>query len=131
LQQKLADHNIDLIYLLAPTTTDERAQQIAAKASGFIYYVSLKGITGASHLQTDEVAARLQQLRDYTTLPFCVGFGIKDAATANALAPHADGVVVGSALVNSMAAGGEVAEVAARLQQQAADIRQGIDAADQ
>jgi tryptophan synthase alpha chain len=131
LQQQLADHNIDLIYLLAPTTTDERAQQIAAKASGFIYYVSLKGITGASHLQTDEVAARLQQLRDYTTLPFCVGFGIKDAATANALAPHADGVVVGSALVNSMAAGGEVAEVAARLQQQAADIRQGIDAADQ
>ena len=58
LQQQLADHQIDLIYLLAPTTTDERAQQIAAKASGFIYYVSLKGITGASHLQTDEVAER-------------------------------------------------------------------------
>ena len=98
LQQQLADHQIDLIYLLAPTTTDERAQQIAAKASGFIYYVSLKGITGASHLQTDEVAERLQQLRSYTSLPFCVGFGIKDATTAKALAPHADGVVVGSAL---------------------------------
>ena len=109
LQQQLADHQIDLVYLLAPTTTDERAQQIAAKASGFIYYVSLKGITGASHLQTDEVAERLQQLRSYTSLPFCVGFGIKDATTAKALAPHADGVVVGSALVNSMAAGGEVA----------------------
>ena len=60
-----------------------------------------------------------------------MGFGIKDATTAKALAPHADGVVVGSALVNSMAAGGEVAEVADRLQQQAADIRKGIDAADQ
>ena len=130
LQQQLAQHNIDLVYLLAPTTTDERAQQIASKASGFIYYVSLKGITGASHLQTDEVAARLQQLRSYTELPLCVGFGIKDASTAHALAPHADGVVVGSALVNTMAAGGEVAEVASRLQQQAADIRAGIDAAD-
>ena len=131
LQQQLAAHHIDLIYLLAPTTTDERAQQIAARASGFIYYVSLKGITGASHLQTDEVAARLQQLRSYTSLPFCVGFGIKDATTAKALAPHADGVVVGSALVNSMAAGGDVAAVVERLQQQAADIRKGIDAADQ
>ena len=99
-------------------------------SSGFIYYVSLKGITGASHLQTDEVASRLQQLRQYTGLPFCVGFGIKDATTAQALAPHADGVVVGSALVNTMAQGGEVGEVAARLQQQVATIRQGIDAAD-
>ena len=60
LQQNLAANNIDLIYLLAPTTTDERARQIAAKASGFIYYVSLKGITGASHLQTDEVASRFK-----------------------------------------------------------------------
>ena len=130
LQQKLSANNIDLIYLLAPTTTDERARQIATKASGFIYYVSLKGITGASHLQTDEVASRLQELRQYTGLPFCVGFGIKDATTAQSLAPHADGVVVGSALVNTMAEGGEVSEVGARLQQQIATIRQGIDAAD-
>tara|TARA_B100000575_G_scaffold287550_1_gene286083 strand:+ start:1867 stop:2685 length:819 start_codon:yes stop_codon:yes gene_type:complete len=131
LQRQLAAQHIDLIYLLAPTTTDDRAQQIAAKASGFIYYVSLKGITGASHLQTEEVASRLQQLRQYTDLPFCVGFGIKDASTAQALAPHADGVVVGSALVNTMAEGGEVSEVATRLQQQITAIRQGIDAADQ
>ena len=130
LQRKLAANNIDLIYLLAPTTTDERARQVAAKASGFIYYVSLKGITGASHLQTDEVASRLQQLRQYTGLPFCVGFGIKDAATARALAPHADGVVVGSALVNTMADGGHAREVAGRWQQQVAAIRNGIDAAD-
>ena len=100
LKEQLEQHDIDLIYLVAPTTTHKRAQLILNQASGFVYYVSLKGITGAGHLDTGEVAERLEVLRSQTDLPICVGFGIKDPATAKLVAPFADGVVVGSALVN-------------------------------
>ncbi|HCD28902.1 MAG TPA: tryptophan synthase subunit alpha, partial [Gammaproteobacteria bacterium] len=78
LQAELRQHHIDLIFLLAPTTTAARAEKIMQRASGFIYYVSLKGITGADHLQTDVVAARLAELREQTDTPVCVGVGIKD-----------------------------------------------------
>ncbi len=130
IQADLAAHDIDLIFLIAPTTTDERAQLILQRASGFAYYVSLKGITGADHLRTDDVATRLNTLRQYSQLPLCVGFGIKDAATAARVAEVADGVVVGSALVQQLAAHeGSVEQAAAALQSAAQDLRQGVDQA--
>lgn len=97
-------HHLDPIFLVAPTTPPQRMQTIAESASGFVYYVSLKGVTGANTLDTTEVAARLKQMRAYTQLPLGVGFGIKDAATAAAVAKVADAVVVGSALIKQVEA---------------------------
>jgi tryptophan synthase alpha chain len=97
-------HGLDPIFLLAPTSHDERIQRIAAVASGFVYYVSLKGVTGAANLDVDGVAAKLDEIRAHTDLPLGVGFGIKDAPTAAAVAKVADAVVVGSALVNRIEA---------------------------
>lgn len=94
---------MDNIFLVAPTTPEERIAKITARASGFIYYVSLKGVTGAGHLDTEDVARRLEVIRRHTDLPVAVGFGIKDAVTAGAVATIADGVVVGSALVDCVA----------------------------
>ncbi len=124
---------MDNIFLVAPTTPEERIARIAGRASGFIYYVSLKGVTGAGHLDTAEVANRVDAIRRHSPLPVAVGFGIKDAASARAVAQAADGVVVGSALVHAMAEtienGGEptaAIEAAAAL---LGDIRKGIDSA--
>lgn len=97
-------HGLDPIFLVAPTTPRLRMQAIAEAASGFIYYVSLKGVTGANTLDTAEVAARLAQMRAYTSLPLGVGFGIKDAVTAAAIGQVADAVVVGSALIKQVEA---------------------------
>jgi tryptophan synthase alpha chain len=130
IQADLNAHDIDLIYLVAPTTTDERARLILARASGFMYYVSLKGITGADHLQTTEVSKRLRELRGISDLPMCVGFGIKDAATAASVAEFADGVVVGSALVNLLAQHpGDVQGGAEALRLAATALRKGVDEA--
>lgn len=93
---------LDNIFLLAPTTTVERARKIAEHASGFLYYVSLKGVTGAAHLDVDDVKSKLASFGQLTNLPVCVGFGIKDPETAKAVAQLADGVVVGSVLVDKM-----------------------------
>ncbi len=130
LQQELAAHGLDLIFLIAPTTTPERAQSIIQRATGFIYYVSLKGITGAGNIQTDEVAQRTDMLRAQTDTPVCVGFGIKDGDSARRLAPHADGVVVGSALVQRMASGDHQGRMADTLEAAAKEIRSGLDSAD-
>ena len=97
-------HGLDPIFLVAPTTPTHRMQAIAEAASGFVYYVSLKGVTGANTLDTNQVAARLGQMREYTQLPLGVGFGIKDAATAAAVGQVADAVVVGSALIKQVEA---------------------------
>lgn len=102
LLQALEPYPIDAIFLLAPTTTDQRIQRICQVASGFVYYVSVKGITGAANLALDEVSARLQQIRRHTELPVGVGFGIKDAQTAAAVGEIADAVIVGSALVRKV-----------------------------
>lgn len=99
----LAARGIDTILLLAPTTTEQRVQYICQQARGYLYYVSLKGVTGAANLDVDSVAKKMAMIRQYTDLPVAVGFGIKDAATASAVAPLCDGVVVGSALVASVA----------------------------
>ncbi len=93
---------IDPIFLLAPTSTPERIKRADAAGRGYLYYVSLKGVTGANHLDLEEVQAKLAEIRALTRLPLGVGFGVKDAATAASLAKLADAVVVGSALVQKV-----------------------------
>ena len=90
---------LDLIFLLAPTSTDARMQLVGRIASGYVYYVSLKGVTGSGHLDTAAVAAMLPRIRQHVGVPVGVGFGIRDAATAKAVAKVADAVVIGSRLV--------------------------------
>jgi tryptophan synthase alpha chain len=124
---------MDNIFLVAPTTPEERIARIVAHASGFIYYVSLKGVTGAGHLETGEIAGRVEAIRRHCNLPVAVGFGIKDAASATAIAAAADGVVVGSALVNAIALvigdGGSRETAMAAAADLLADIRKGMDRA--
>ena len=96
---KLRSHNMDLIFLLAPTSTDQRMQQVADVASGYVYYVSLKGVTGSGALNTDEVEAMLPRIRQKVSIPVGVGFGIRDAQTAQTIAKVADAVVIGSKII--------------------------------
>ncbi len=102
---------IDTIFLLSPTTQAERLALIAAASTGFLYYVALKGVTGASHLNVADVAARLSVVRKAAALPVGVGFGIRDARSAAEVGRFADAVIVGSAIVERMA-GGASAEAA-------------------
>lgn len=95
----LKARGLDLIFLLAPTSTDERMAQIGRIASGYVYYVSLKGVTGAGHLDTAAVEAMLPRIRRYVNTPVGVGFGIRDAATACAVGRTADAVVIGTQLL--------------------------------
>jgi len=95
----LKSHNIDPIFLLSPTTTDERIKKISDAGSGFLYYVSLKGVTGSNALNVDEVAERVATIKSISSLPVAVGFGVKDAETASAVSKVSDGSVVGSAIV--------------------------------
>lgn len=123
---------LDNIFLISPTTPAARMATIAAEASGFIYYVALKGVTGAGNLDTADVAAHLDTIRGVTGLPIAVGFGIKDATSAAAVAACADGVVVGSALVDGVAAairGGASPDAAvATAAALVSAIRRGVDA---
>lgn len=95
----LRAHNMDLIFLLAPTSTDARMAQVARVASGYVYYVSLKGVTGAGNLDTAAVEAMLPRIRQHVNIPVGVGFGIRDAATAKAVGKVADAVVIGSKII--------------------------------
>ena len=99
---KCAAAGLDSIYLLAPTTPDVRVEAIGRQARGFIYYVSLKGVTGSANLDLAEVAARLPSIRSHTGLPVGVGFGIRDAETARQVAAVADAVVIGSRIVQEI-----------------------------
>ncbi len=99
LKQNLDNVGIDFIFLVAPTTTDERLVFLATIASGFIYFISLKGVTGAGHLDVNLVNATLVRIRQYIDLPVGVGFGIKDSATARMVAKNVNAVIVGSSLV--------------------------------
>lgn len=90
---------LDAIFLLAPTSTEARMAQVGQLASGYVYYVSLKGVTGAGHLNTDAVAQAVPRIRRHVSVPVGVGFGIRDAATAKAVAAVSDAVVIGSRLV--------------------------------
>lgn len=96
---KLRAHQMDLIFLLAPTSTEARMAQIQKVASGYVYYVSLKGVTGAGTLDVDAVAAMLPRIRQHVHVPVGVGFGIRDAATARAIGAVADAVVIGSKII--------------------------------
>jgi tryptophan synthase alpha chain len=125
--QTMRAAGIDPIFLLAPTSTEARIAQIARVASGYIYYVSLKGVTGAATIDLDAVAERIPQIRQHARLPVGVGFGIRDAATARAIGGVADAVVIGSRIV-------QLLEEAPReqavqyLTDFIAEIRQALDA---
>ena len=118
---------LDPIFLLAPTSTDERMAAVGRIASGYVYYVSLKGVTGAGHLDTAAVAAMLPRIRAQVSVPIGVGFGIRDAASAQAVAQVADAVVIGSSLVQLLEAQKRdtVAPAAAAF---IAEIRAALDA---
>ena len=102
--EKLKAQDMDLIFLLAPTSTDARMDLVARVASGYVYYVSLKGVTGAGHLDTDAVEAMLPRIRQHVHVPVGVGFGIRDAATAKAIGRVADAVVIGSRIIQLLEA---------------------------
>lgn len=93
---------LDLIYLVTPTTTNKRFEIICKRSTGWIYYVSLKGITGANTLNVDDVAERMRWIEQHTDIPVCVGFGIRDGETAARVASVCSGVIVGSVLVNAI-----------------------------
>lgn len=95
----LRANSMDLIFLLAPTSTDERMAQVARVASGYVYYVSLKGVTGAGTLDIGQVEAMLPRIRQHVSIPVGVGFGIRDAETARAISQTADAVVIGSKII--------------------------------
>lgn len=97
--EQLRAKGIDLIFLLAPTSTPERMAQVARIASGYVYYVSLKGVTGAGHLDTEAVGQMLPRIREHVKIPVGVGFGIRDAKTAQAVGSAADAVVIGSKII--------------------------------
>ncbi len=120
-------NELDLIFLLAPTSTLERIAQVARVGSGFSYYVSLKGVTGAGNIDTVEVAERLATIRQHVKLPIGVGFGIRDAATARAVAEVADAVVIGSRIIAEIESTPREHAVAA-VQTFVAGIRAALDA---
>jgi len=117
---------LDTIFLLSPTTTDERLEQIAALGRGYLYYVSLKGVTGAANIDLDDVSRRMARIRAHTKLPVGVGFGIRDPQTARRIASVADAVVIGSRLVQEIEACGRN-EVAGRVTAFMRSIREGMD----
>lgn len=122
-------HGLDTVYLIAPTTSDERIAHIGRVGSGYVYYVSLKGVTGSSDLDVNDVAANIERIKRYVNLPVGVGFGIKDGATASAVGKLAEGVIVGSALVNQIAAHAEQPDQArAKLKEVLVDMRTALDA---
>jgi tryptophan synthase alpha chain len=127
----LRDAQVDLVYLLAPTSTGDRIRKIAAAASGFVYYVSVKGVTGSGHLDIAEVADKVAEIRRDIALPVGVGFGIKDAETAARVCAVADAVIVGSAIVGRIE---ELRETPERISEAVGgfltELRLAIDAAD-
>jgi tryptophan synthase alpha chain len=123
---ELEPRGIDAIFLLAPTTTEARMREIARVARGYIYYVSLKGVTGAATLDLAEVRARIPRIRAHIKLPIGVGFGIRDAATARAIAEFADAIVIGSRLVEEIECSPRP-ELLGRVAELLRGIRAGMD----
>jgi tryptophan synthase alpha chain len=120
-------NGIDPIFLLAPTSTDERIEQVARVGSGYLYYVSLRGITGAGNIDLGEVAKRIPKIRAATRLPIGVGFGIRDAQSAREVARTADAVVIGSRIIQEIEAG-SADQAVARVKAFLRPIRQALDA---
>ena len=123
--EALKKSSIDPIFLLSPTSTDARIDLVAKVARGYIYYVSLKGVTGASHIDTREVEAMIAKIRVHTKVPVGVGFGIRDGETAARVARVADAVVVGSRIVSELE---KAADPAARAAEVLAEFRAAMDA---
>jgi tryptophan synthase alpha chain len=120
-------HEIDPIFLLAPTSTDKRIEQVARVGSGYLYYVSLRGITGASHIDFGDVAAKIPKNRAATRLPIGVGFGIRDAESARKVAQAADAVVIGSRIIQEIEAGA-ADQAVSRVKAFLKPIREALDA---
>ena len=118
---------IDPIFLLAPTSTPERIQEVARAGSGYLYYVSLKGVTGAASLDFTDLANRIPLLRSATQLPIGVGFGIRDAQSARRVAEIADAVVIGSRIIQEIETAGPEHAVA-RVRELIGPIRAALDA---
>ena len=123
----MAETGLDGICLIAPTTTRERVEDISRVASGFIYYVSLKGITGSGQLDAPELSEPIKQIREFSDLPVAVGFGIKNAQMAVSVAAHADAVVIGSALVEALAVAKNTIEACAIATAFVAPVRESLD----
>src|SRR5688500_7990831 len=117
---------IDPIFLLAPTSTDERIEQVARAGSGYLYYVSLRGITGAAHIDISEITSRIPRIRAATRLPIGVGFGIRDAESARRVAQCADAVVIGSRLIQEIESG-PADQALARVKAFLKPIREALD----
>ncbi len=124
--EHLQRHNIAPIFLLAPTTNEARIKQVAKLARGYVYYVSLKGVTGSGSIDLSAIEEKMPQLRKHIQLPIGVGFGIRDAATAKAVAKLCDGVVVGSRIVQEVENSTEQ-NVVANVSQLVAELRQAIN----
>ena len=127
-QQAFDAAGLALVMLASPTTSPARAAMLSANAQGYLYYVSYAGVTGADRLDTQVAGRRLQQLRTAAKVPVVAGFGIKDAASAAAMATDADGVVVGSALVSTLSEATGADDAAARARAFLAPLRKAIDA---
>ena len=125
--EHLQRHGIDPIFLLAPTTVEARIAQVAKLARGYVYYVSLKGVTGAGNLDLSAIGEKIPQLRKYIQLPIGVGFGIRDGATAARIAAVADAVVIGSRIIEEIESA-PVGEAAARVQSFLSGVRAAMDA---
>ncbi len=123
----LTEHNLYNIFLLAPTTTDKRIKEICRLATGFLYYVSVKGVTGSGALDVDSVDQKVRAIRKHTSLPICVGFGIKDASSAAAVSAVADGVVVGSAFVDLLTTNDDKLSGQKKVGELARSMREAID----
>jgi len=124
---ELQAHHIDLIFLLAPTSTSERMAQVGRIATGYVYYVSLKGVTGAGHLDTEAVGQMIPRIRQHVKVPVGVGFGIRDARTAQAVGSAADAIVIGTRIIQLIEDQPRDA-VVPRVREFLADIRQALDA---
>lgn len=119
-------HGIDTIFMAAPTTTPDRARRIASDSSGFLYYVSMTGVTGSAFVLSDETRTKISQLREIAPVPVAVGFGISTASQAKALAGVADGVIVGSALIRAVQDRESPEEQIASVSSLAADLARAL-----
>lgn len=124
----LKAQDLDAIYLIAPTTTDARIKNICEHSSGYVYYVSVKGVTGSAALDVEEVEGKVKKIRELANIPVGVGFGIRDGQSAAQISAVADGVIVGSALVNKIAENEDAEKAATEMAILVGEMRQAMDA---
>lgn len=125
----LKENDMDAIFLIAPTTTEDRVKQICQHSSGYVYYVSVKGVTGSAALNSEEVSEKVAEIKAHNDIPVGVGFGIRDAESAAAISKLSDGVIVGSVLVNTINENQHDLEAAkAKLTEIISSMRQAMDA---